>query len=158
VSVALPTLGTRGSIDELRMRMADPRAFASFDFDNNASEKVLFAGQAKSESPTPFTVEDWSSKTALPQAEWEALIKAKIAKTNMLIVLVGKYMASATGVAKEIAMAKTANVPIFGVYVGGATASSTLPVGLQRNRTMVWQWASIAAAVDQMMTEGKNAS
>jgi hypothetical protein len=138
--------------------MADPRAFASFDFDNNANEKILFAGQAKSESPTPFTVEDWSSKSALPQAEWEALIKAKIAKTNMLIVLVGKYMASATGVAKEIAMAKAVNVPIFGVYVGGATESSTLPTGLQRNRTVVWKWATVAAAVDQMMTEGKNAS
>ena len=140
------------------MAMSNPRAFASFDFDHNATDKILFAGQATSESPTPFTVQDWSSKTALPQAQWEALVKAKIAKTNMLIVLVGKYMASATGVAKEIAMAKELNVPIFGVYVGGADSTSTLPAGLQRNRTIPWRWSGIAAAVDQMMTEGKNAS
>ena len=137
--------------------MADPRAFASFDFDNNATEKMLFAGQAKSTSPTPFTVQDWSSKSALPQAQWEALIKAKIAQTNMLIVLVGKYMASATGVNKEIAMAAELDVPVFGVYVGGAGTLSTLPTGLQRNRTIAWNWRDIAAAVDQMMTEGKNA-
>ncbi|GCB53635.1 hypothetical protein HND25_10345 [Rhodococcus erythropolis] len=137
--------------------MADPRAFASFDFDNNATEKVLFAGQAKSTSPTPFTVQDWSSKTALPQDQWEALIKTKIAQTNMLIVLVGKCMASATGVTKEIAMASALNVPIFGVYVGGASTSSALPVGLQRNRTIEWNWIAIAAAVNQMMTEKKNA-
>lgn len=137
--------------------MGDPRAFASFDFDHNATEKMLFAGQAKSTSPTPFTVEDWSSKTALPQAQWEALIKAKIAKTNMLIVLVGKFMATATGVNKEIAMAKELNVPVFGVYVGGANTASTLPVGLAKNRTISWQWEYVAKAVDQMMTEGKNA-
>ena len=137
--------------------MADPRAFVSFDFDNNQTEKTLFAGQAKSDSPTPFTVHDWSSKTSLPQSQWEDLIKSKMASTNMCIVLVGKYMATATGVAKEIAMAKDLDVPVFGVYVGGADTSSTLPTGLQRNRTMAWKWELIATAVDQMMGEGKNA-
>jgi len=137
--------------------MADPRAFTSFDFDHNEAQKILFAGQAKSDSPTPFTVHDWSSKTKLPQAEWENLIKTKMASTNMCIVLVGQTMASATGVAKEIAMAKELNVPVFGVYVDGAGPNSTLPAGLQRNRTMSWKWDVIAAAVNQMMGEGKNA-
>lgn len=137
--------------------MADPRAFTSFDFDHNENAKNLFVGQAKSDSPTPFTVHDWSSKTTLSQDEWEELIKIKMASTNMCIVLVGKFMATATGVAKEIAMAKDLDVPVFGVYVDGADSTSTLPAGLQRNRTMVWKWDLIAAAVDQMMGEGKNA-
>ncbi len=137
--------------------MSDPRAFVSFDFDNNQIQKVLFAGQAKSDSPTPFTVHDWSSKTALAETEWEKLVKQKMASTNMCIVLVGKSMSTATGVAKEIAMAKGLKVPVFGVYVDGAGTSTTLPTGLQRNRTMAWNWKSIAAAVDQMMGEGKNA-
>ncbi len=135
--------------------MADPRAFISFDYDHNNNEKVLFAGQAKN-SRTPFSVQDWSSKATLPQAQWETLIKDKINKCNMLIVLVGKTMTSATGVAKEITMAKDQNVPVFGVYVGGADTSSNLPDGLQRNRTVAWDWAKIADAVDQMMREGKN--
>ena len=74
----------------------------------------------------------------------------------MLIVLVGKTMASATGVAKEIKMAKDQNVPVFGVYVGGADSTSNLPDGLARNRTIKWNWDDIAAAVKQMMGEGKN--
>lgn len=135
--------------------MADPRAFISFDFDHNETEKVLFVGQSKN-SKTPFSIEDWSSKTSLPQAEWEKLIKEKINKCNMLIVLVGKTMASAAGVAKEITMAKDQDVPIFGVYVGGADTSSNLPTGLARNRTIAWDWDDIAAAIDQMMGEGKN--
>jgi hypothetical protein len=137
--------------------MADPRAFVSFDFDHDEKSKILFVGQADSESPTPFTVADWSSKSTLPQSQWEALIKAKINRCNMVIVLVGRYMATAGGVAKEIQFAKDGNVPVFGVYVDGAGVSSTLPAGLARNRVIPWTWAGIAKAIDQMMTEGKNA-
>jgi len=135
--------------------MSDPRAFISFDFDHNETEKKLFVGQAKN-SRTPFNIEDWSSKAKLPQSEWEKLIKDKINKCNILIVLVGKTMASAIGVEKEISMAKEQNVPIFGVYVDGANTSSNLPSGLQRNRTIKWEWDKIADAIDQCMEEGKN--
>lgn len=135
--------------------MADPRAFISYDFDNNSTEKLLFAGQAKN-SRTPFNIEDWSSKSSLPQKEWEELIKTKVNKCNMLIVLVGKKTSTATGVVKEIAFAKSQNIPVFGVYVDGADSTTSLPDGLQRNRTIEWDWKKIADAIDQMMTEGKN--
>lgn len=137
--------------------MADPRVFVSFDFDNNENEKMLFSGQAKN-SRTPFNIQDWSSKSALPQLEWEKLIKEKISKCNLMVVLVGKNMGTATGVAKEIKMAQDHNVPFFGVYVGGAADTSTLPLSLPRNRTIAWGWDSIAAAITQMMGEGKNKS
>lgn len=135
--------------------MADPRAFISFDFDSNKTEKDFFAGQAKN-SRTPFNIEDWSSKTHLPQKEWEKSINEKINKCNMLIVLVGKKTYTATGVEKEISFAKTNSVPVFGVYVGGANTATDLPNGLQRNRTISWDWEEIADAIDQCMKEGKN--
>ncbi len=75
----------------------------------------------------------------------------------MVIVLVGKYMASATGVAKEIKMAKELNVPILGVYVGGGNSSSNLPAGLSRSRTTRWDWNAITSEIDKVMKEGKNA-
>lgn len=53
-------------------------------------------------------------------------------------------------------MAKEQNVPLFGVYLDGAGPHSALPTGLQRNRTVPWDWDKIAAAVRHMMTEGKN--
>ena len=135
--------------------MANPRVFVSFDFDYNETEKNLFIGQSKN-SKTPFNIEDWSSKSSLPQNQWEALIKDKINKCNMLIVLSGQTMASASGVAKEIKMARDQDVPVFGIYVDGANSNSNLPTGLQRNRTISWNWESIANAISQMMTEGKN--
>ncbi len=135
--------------------MTYPRAFISFDFDHNETEKILFVGQAKN-SKTPFSIQDWSAKSSMPQSQWEAIVKEKINKSNMLIVLVGKTMASATGVAKEIKMAKEQSIPVFGIYVGGANTSSNLPDGLARNRTITWDWKNIASAIDQMMSEGKN--
>lgn len=135
--------------------MADPRAFISFDYDHNETEKTLFAGQAKN-SKTPFAVQDWSAKSAMPQSQWEKIVKEKIDKCNMVIVLVGKYMASASGVEKEISFAHSQNVPVFGVYVGGATTTNNLPNGLQRNRTITWDWDDIAGAIKQVMKEGKN--
>lgn len=136
--------------------MADPRAFVSFDFDHDETSRNLFAGQAKKDSPTPFTVQDWSSRTELPEEEWEEEMTKRIAATHMCIVLVGRSMSSAIGVAAEIAMAKNKDVPVFGVYVDGADAGSTLPSGLARNRTVEWKWDKIAAMVDLAMTEGKN--
>ena len=57
--------------------MADPRAFISFDFDHNETEKVLFIGQAKN-SKTPFSIQDWSAKSSMAQSEWEKIVKDKI--------------------------------------------------------------------------------
>jgi Thoeris protein ThsB, TIR-like domain len=137
--------------------MADPRAFVSFDFDHDEVIRRLFVGQGKSDSPTPFTIGDWSSKDTLPEKTWEETIAIKIGSCNMVIVLVGKSMASAAGVVKEIAMAAAKDVPVFGVYVDGAGTDSTLPKGLARSRVVKWTWPNVAAAIKQMMGEGKNA-
>lgn len=136
--------------------MTQPRAFVSFDFDHDEVQKRLFAGQAARDSPTPFTVQDWSSKAPLPQAQWERLIEDKISRTHMLIVLAGRWGASASGVVKEIEMARRLDVPAFGVYVDGAGTSTPLPAGLARNRVVSWTWPTIGAAIQQMMGEGKN--
>lgn len=135
--------------------MADPRTFISFDFDHNESEKILFVGQSKN-SKTPFSIQDWSAKSAMPQNQWEKIVEEKIKKCNMVIVLVGRFMASSIGVKKEIKMAKENNIPVFGVYVGGANTTSNLPEGLSRSRVIKWEWEKISDMIEQMMNEGKN--
>ena len=135
--------------------MATPRAFVSFDADNNKTERILFCGQTKL-STIPFQVQDWSSKEVLPQKTWKQTIEAKISACNMIIVLVGKKTATASGVCDEIAMAATQKVPVFGVYVDGASILTPLPLGLQRNRTIKWTWQGVGSAISQMMTEEKN--
>lgn len=135
--------------------MADPRAFISFDFDNNEGQKNYFVGQAKN-SRTPFSIQDWSSKEELAQSRWQDIIENKLKRCNMMIVLVGRSTSTAIGVHREIEMAQRNNIPFFGVYVDGASASSTLPPSLTRSRVIPWTWDGIADMVSQMMKEGKN--
>lgn len=132
--------------------MSTPRAFISFDFDNNETEKHLFAGQSKN-SRTPFNIHDWSAKAAMPENQWEKIIEDKIRKCDMLIVLVGKFTSNAIGVVKEIRMALKNNIPVFGVYVGGANSNSNLPAGLSRGRVIDWSWDTIADAIKQVSRE-----
>ena len=75
--------------------MADPRALLVSILITTRQQKILFVGQAKN-SKTPFSIQDWSANSSLPQAQWEAIVKEKINKCNILIVLVGKTMASAS--------------------------------------------------------------
>lgn len=135
--------------------MSTPRAFISFDFDHNEKQKLYFIGQSKN-SRTPFSVQDWSAKSAMPQSQWEQIVEDKIKRCNMVIVLVGRNMSSAVGVRKEIEMAARNNVPVFGVYVDDANYLSNLPIGLARSRVVNWQWDKIAKKIDQMMEQGKN--
>ncbi|MEI6143560.1 MAG: TIR domain-containing protein [Mariniphaga sp.] len=92
----------------------------------------------------------------LLQSILEKSIEEKINKCNMLIVLVGKNMTTATGAVKEIAFAKKRNVPFFGIYVDDAYSTSNLHDGLQINRAINWKRNSIAYAINQMMKGGKN--
>lgn len=80
--------------------MADPRAFISFDYDSNLSDKNPFVGQIKN-SRTPFSAQDWSSEEPLPQSTWEKQLKEKIGKCHLMIVLVGRSMGS-TGLSRGI--------------------------------------------------------
>lgn len=137
--------------------MSTPRAFISFDFDHNQGEKLYFVGQSKN-SRTPFSIQDWSAKSAMPQSLWEQIVEEKIKKCNMVIVLVGRHMASAVGVSKEIQMANRNNIPIFGVYVDNANYLSNLPSELPRTRVINWEWIKITDKITEMMRQGKNKS
>jgi MTH538 TIR-like domain (DUF1863) len=134
-----------------------PRAFISFDFDHDQQIRHLFAGQCRKNSPTPFSAQDWSSKEALPQRQWEDLISAKIEQCHFMFVLVSPTAHRAHGIAKEISMATKHRVPMIGVYIAGADETTPLPAGLSRADAVAWEWKSIAATVRRALTQGKNA-
>jgi hypothetical protein len=135
--------------------MPNPRAFISFDFDNNKTDKLLFAGQIKN-SRTPFNIQDWSSKEHLPQKEWKELIENKICKCDLVIVLVGRNTYAASGVIAEISFANRNDIPVFGIYVDRADVTTKLPEGLRYSRTVYWDWIEIAEWIDRCIEEVQN--
>lgn len=110
--------------------MTKKRIFISFDYDHDEGQKHLLVGQSKL-ADSPFDLADWSSKEHLT-GDWEEKIKAKLAYVDIVCVLCGRHMASATGVTHELSMAKELGKAYFllGAYSEGnmtkpSTAAST---------------------------------
>lgn len=109
--------------------MAKTRVFISFDYDNDARQKDLFVGQSK-HPDSEFEFADWSSKEHLT-GDWKAKIKAKLAYVDVICVLCGKNMSSATGVAQEVMIAQEIGKPYFflAAYAEGCSKPSTAKSG-----------------------------
>lgn len=135
--------------------METPKAFVSFDYENDGNEKSRFTNESTSSS-IPFTIEYFSAKPTYPQPQWDDKVADQINSCNMLIVLVGANTSTNKGVIKEIASADSQNIPIFGVYVSGAGSGTALPKGLQSSRTLNWDWSAISTMIEKVMKEGKN--
>ena len=94
--------------------MTKKRVFISFDFDNDRVLRDFMLGQARLPD-SPFEVIDHSLKEAAPERNWEAKARAAIARSDIVIVMVGNDTHRAGGVLKEITMAREAGVQVVQV-------------------------------------------
>ena len=115
------------------------RVFVSFDFDNDRVLKEFILGQAKTED-SPFEVIDHSLKEAAPERDWEKKARAAIARSDLVVVMVGERTHRAPGVLKEVAMARAANVKI--VQVIGYRDGDYTPVP-NAGRLYAWNWPNL---------------
>lgn len=100
--------------------MTRKRVFISFEHDEDRALKDLLIGQSRNED-SPFEVIDGSLKEAAPESNWEDKAAERIKMAEVVIVLLGPSTHDATGVAKEIAIARRLGkriVQIIG-YKGG---------------------------------------
>jgi hypothetical protein len=119
------------------------RVFISFDYDNDARLKDLLVGQSK-HSDSPFWISDWSIKE--PSADWKDKARARIRAAGLVIVLCGKNMGTATGVAVELAIAQEEGVPYF--LLAGYKEGSTKPTTAKASDKLYsWTWENLKALV-----------
>ena len=116
-----------------------PRVFVSFDFDNDKILKDFIIGQSKL-SDSPFEISDWSMKEAAPQANWEAEAKARISRSDMVIVMVGPKTYKAPGVLKEVKIARALKKPICQII--GYRNGNYTPVP-DAGRLYSWNWDNL---------------
>ena len=119
--------------------MAKKRAFVSFDFDRDKVLKVFVIGQAKLPD-SPFEVADWSMKEAAPERSWQREAEARIKRSDIVMVMVGRYTHRAPGVLKEVGMARRNGVPI--VQIIGYRDSNPTPVA-NAGRLYRWDWENL---------------
>lgn len=120
-------------------KMSKKKVFVSFDFDNDKKLKEFIIGQSKL-SDSPFEIIDHSLKEAAPEANWEEKANAAIKRSDVVIVMVGPHTHRASGVLKEVRMARNANkhiVQIIGYRDGNYTA---VP---DAGRLYRWNWENL---------------
>ena len=86
------------------------RVFVSYDFDHDKVLKDFIIGQARLPD-SPFQVPDYSLKEAAPQRDWEAKALAAIGRADKFVVMLGPRSRLASGVRKEVTMAKSLGKP-----------------------------------------------
>jgi len=125
--------------------MAKKRVFISFDYDNDQGQKHLLVGQAKLPD-SPFELADWSSKEHLT-GDWKAKIKAKLAYVDVVCVLCGKNMATATGVAHELSMAKELGKEYFLLAAYSEGNMSRPSSASATDKMYKWNWENLKALI-----------
>lgn len=119
--------------------MVKKRVFVSFDFDNDKVLKDFIIGQSRLPD-SPFEVIDTSLKEAAPMKTWEDKARVAIKRSDIVVVMVGPKTHSASGVLKEVAMAREEQIPIvqvIGYKDGNYTAVSNA------GRLYAWNWDNL---------------
>lgn len=119
--------------------MAKTRAFISFDFDRDKPLKDFVVGQAKLPD-SPFEIADWSMKEAAPERNWESEAEARIKRSDIVIVMVGPQTNRASGVLKEVAIARRLHIPIVQVIGYRDAAPTAVP---NAGRLYRWNWENL---------------
>jgi hypothetical protein len=119
--------------------MTRKRVFVSFDFDNDKALKDFIIGQSKLPD-SPFEIFDTSIKEAAPEKDWIDKAEAKIKVSDMVLVMVGPKTHNASGVLKEVSIARKWSIPI--VQVIGYTDGNYTPVP-DAGRLYAWNWDNL---------------
>lgn len=119
--------------------VAKKRVFVSFDFDNDRVLKEFIIGQSRN-ADSPFEVIDHSLKEAAPERDWEKKAGTAIARSDIVLVMVGPKTHKAHGVLKEVAMARAAGVKI--VQIIGYRDGNYTPVP-DAGRLYAWNWDNL---------------
>ena len=118
--------------------MSKKRVFISFDFDNDLNLKNLLLGQAKL-TDSPFEISDWSLKEAAPQNDWEEKALAKIKRSDIVVVIAGIATYRASGVKKEVNMARNNYIKIVQIKPQGTNPTRVENAGVLYD----WTWDNL---------------
>lgn len=117
------------------------RVFVSFDFDNDAKLKTFILGQARLPD-SPFEIENWSLNEPAPDRTWQQKARARIARSDVVLVMVGPKTHEAKGVLAEVAIANELRKPVRQI-IGYRDANPTPVPGA--GRLYRWSWPTVKA-------------
>lgn len=118
--------------------------FISFDYDHDDDLRTLLVGQAKNED-SPFSIADWSIKEE--SSDWKEKARTRIKRVGQVIVICGKHTDTATGVNKEIRIARDEKTPYF-LLAGYADGGNKKPTAaLDSDKMYKWTWDNLKTLI-----------
>jgi hypothetical protein len=121
------------------------RAFISFDIDNDEGTRIMLAGQA-GYPDSPFDFKDNSVRYHLT-GDWEEKVRRRMDNVDVVIILCGEHTHTATGVAKELTIAKEKNKDYF-LLRAYQNKVCTRPISATTLDKMYnWTWPNLKALV-----------
>src|SRR6267378_3958886 len=123
-----------------------PRAFVSFDYDNDSSLRDLLIGQSK-HPDTNFELHDWSVKEPFAASNWKQRVREKIKASDLVIVICGTKTHTATGVDAEVKIAQEEGRPYF-LLAGYSDKTCTKPLSAKgTDKVYNWTWDNLKKLV-----------
>ncbi|MBN2521158.1 MAG: TIR domain-containing protein [Bacteroidales bacterium] len=114
------------------------RIFVSFDSDNDLDKKNLLVDQSRL-NDSPFEVNDWSSEEAESERNWKEKAREKIKRSDIVLVIAGSYTYRASGVKKEVKIAREEKIPIVQIKSHGTNPYSVQDAGILYD----WTWENL---------------
>jgi hypothetical protein len=125
--------------------MAKPRAFISFDIDNDEGAKIMLAGQAR-HADSPFDFKDNSVREHLT-GDWQEKVRRRMDSVDVVIVLCGTRTHTAAGVAAELTIAKEKRKPYF-LLAAYSDKTCTKPTSAAAaDKVYNWTWDNLKALI-----------
>lgn len=124
--------------------MAKVPVFISFDFDYDEDLKNLLVGQSKNDD-SPFEISDVSVREE--SDDWEDDARRRIRRADQVAVICGEHTDTATGVSKEIRIARDEDTTYFLLY-GRSGKTCVKPKAAEEGDKMYrWTWENLKTLI-----------
>ena len=120
------------------------KVFVSFDYDNDNDKKGSLVAQAE-DGESPFSILDFSLPKAAPDHLWLREAQSAIKRCDVFIVILGYNTHQASGVLKEVEIAKELRKFRFQLKSQGTEPKSVKDAGPVVN----WTWPKLRRMLSQ---------
>ncbi len=116
--------------------MAKTKMFVNFDYDHESQPKNTLIGQSRLPD-SPFSINDMSLREATE--EWQQKARSSIEDCDVFIVLLGEHTHQASGVRREVRMARQLGKKRFQLRKRGQS-----PISIEGGgEVVVWKWKNL---------------
>lgn len=123
------------------MSLFKKSTFISFDYDHDEFLRTALVGQAKN-TDSPFEIIDRSVKEHLI-GDWQAKVRGRIQRADLVIVLCGEYTHRASGVGVELQITKELSKPYFLLWGYSDKTCSKPTTANDNDKIYKWTWDNL---------------